>query len=110
MRILIIDGHPDARPQRFMHALARAYCDGAKAAGHEVEMLTVGALDFPLLRTAEDFQIGEPSPTIRAAQESIRRAEHVVILFPLWLGAMPALLKAFFEQTLRPGFAFGEAA
>ena len=28
-----------------------------------------------------------------------------MILYPLWLGSMPALLKAFFEQTLRPGFA-----
>jgi len=36
-------------------------------------------------------------------------ADHVVILFPLWLGSMPALLKAFFEQVLRPGFAFATA-
>src|SRR5262245_42841392 len=28
------------------------------------------------------------------------------IIYPLWLGTMPALLKAFFEQTFRPGFAF----
>jgi putative NADPH-quinone reductase len=27
-----------------------------------------------------------------------------VVLYPLWLGDMPALLKAFLEQTLRPGF------
>jgi putative NADPH-quinone reductase len=29
-----------------------------------------------------------------------------VILYPLWLGAMPALLKAFLEQVLWPGLAF----
>jgi len=29
-----------------------------------------------------------------------------VIVFPLWGGGMPALLKAFFEQLLRPGFAY----
>jgi putative NADPH-quinone reductase len=33
-------------------------------------------------------------------------ADHVVILYPLWLGSMPALLKALLEQMLRPGFAF----
>jgi putative NADPH-quinone reductase len=27
-------------------------------------------------------------------------------VYPLWLGTMPALLKAFFEQIFRPGFAF----
>ena len=34
----------------------------------------------------------------------------MVIVFPLWLGDMPARLKGFFEQALRPGFAIGEAA
>ena len=42
---------------------------------------------------------------LREAQEAIRWAEHLVIVFPIWLGTMPALLKAFFEQVLRPGFA-----
>lgn len=28
-----------------------------------------------------------------------------MIVYPLWLGSMPALLKAFFEQVFRPGFA-----
>ena len=28
-----------------------------------------------------------------------------MILYPLWLGDMPALLKAFLEQVARPGFA-----
>jgi putative NADPH-quinone reductase len=33
-------------------------------------------------------------------------ATHVVIFYPLWLGSMPAMLKALLEQMLRPGFAF----
>lgn len=32
-------------------------------------------------------------------------ADRLVVIYPLWLGAMPALLKGFFEQALRPGFA-----
>ena len=34
-------------------------------------------------------------------------AEHIVFVFPLWLGTMPALVKAFLEQVMRPGTAFG---
>jgi putative NADPH-quinone reductase len=109
MRILIIDGHPDPRPHRFLHALARAYREGAEAAGHEVETVAVGAIDFPLLRTAEDFRRGTPPPVIEEVQQKIAWADHLLILFPLWLGAMPAVLKALLEQTLRPGFAFAEA-
>jgi putative NADPH-quinone reductase len=36
----------------------------------------------------------------------MRWAEHLVIVYPLWLGDMPAYLKAFLEQIARPGFAF----
>jgi len=42
---------------------------------------------------------------IRQCQQDIRWANHLVIFYPLWMGSMPALLKAFFEQVFRPGFA-----
>lgn len=42
-------------------------------------------------------------------QQLLTWSEHVVIIYPLWLGAMPAMLKAYFEQLLRPGFAFAAA-
>jgi putative NADPH-quinone reductase len=35
-------------------------------------------------------------------------AEHIVVVFPLWLGGPPALLKAFMEQVARCGFLLGE--
>ena len=57
-------------------------------------------------RDQAEFETGRAPPEIAAAQEAIRRADHLVVIFPLWLGDMPALLKGFFEQTLRPGFAF----
>jgi putative NADPH-quinone reductase len=34
-------------------------------------------------------------------------AGHLVIIYPLWLGGMPALLKGFLEQALRPAFMTG---
>jgi putative NADPH-quinone reductase len=107
--ILIIDGHPDARADHYVHALSTAYRDGARSGGHQVRGIVVSELWFPLLRTSEDFKTGMPTDTIRKAQEWLAWADHVVILFPLWLGSMPALLKAFLEQVLRPGFAFGTA-
>ena len=109
-RILIIDGHPDSRAERFVHALADAYHDGARAEGNEERKVSIGVLDFPLLRRPEDFQSEATVPeAIRACQESISWAEHLVIVFPLWHGTLPALLKGFLEQVLRPGFAFAYA-
>jgi putative NADPH-quinone reductase len=108
-RVTIIQGHPDADTARYGHALASAYERGAEEAGHEVKVVHVAALDFPLLRSAHDWQEGAAPDAIRQAQAQIAWAEHLVILFPLWLGDMPALLKGFLEQVLRPGFAFTKA-
>lgn len=105
-RIVIIQGHPDSSSRHFCHALADEYAKGAQDASHEARRLDVAQLDFPLLRTKEDFEKGEPPAAIKEAQEAIKEADHLVIVYPLWLGSMPALLKAFLEQVLRPGFAF----
>jgi putative NADPH-quinone reductase len=104
--ILIIDGHPDPAPERFVHALADAYRQGAESNRHEVMVLRVADLEFPLLRTQVDYEKGDPSDTVRQCQGLVDWATHVVILYPLWLGSMPAMLKGLLEQMLRPGFAF----
>jgi putative NADPH-quinone reductase len=105
-RIVIIQGHPDPAGGHFCHALAGAYAEGARAAGHEVRRIEVAALTFPWLRSQADFEHEAPPPAITEAQETLRWAEHWVFVWPLWLGTMPALLKAFLEQAARPGFAF----
>ena len=105
-RILIVDGHPDPDDSRLCHALSEAYRRGAEAAGREVRQIAVARLDFPLLRTAKDVEAEDLPPEIAAAQADILWADHLVIVYPLWLGTLPALLKGFLEQTLRDGFAF----
>ena len=109
MRIAVIQGHPDPRGDRYGHALARAYAEGAAAGGHEVRTIDVAQLEFPLLRTKEEWDHGAAPEEIRAGQDAIGWAGHLVIFYPLWLGTMPALLKGFFEQALRPGFAVGRS-
>jgi putative NADPH-quinone reductase len=104
--ILVIQGHPDASAPHLAHALADAYADGARGAGHAVRAIDVAALDFPLLRSQRDWEHGTLPSALEPAQEAIAWAQHIVIFFPLWLGDMPALLKGFLEQVARPGFAF----
>jgi putative NADPH-quinone reductase len=106
MRIAIIDGHPDPDRRRFVHALADAYSDGASAAGHQVTRVEVARLDFPILRSQEEWMEGETPVAIQGAQETVLWAEHLVFLYPLWLGEVPALFKGFLEQVARPRFAF----
>jgi putative NADPH-quinone reductase len=107
-KIVIIQGHPDPAGNRLCHALAEAYGEGARAAGHAVETIRVSELDFPLLRSQADYLTGvEGTPeALEPVQRLCRDADHIVLFYPLWLGTMPALLKGFLEQVFRPGVAF----
>jgi putative NADPH-quinone reductase len=109
-RIAILQGHPDPAGGHFGHALAEAYERAARAAGHEVRRIDVARLGLPLLRNAQEWEWKPASGPIGDAQQTLAWCQHLVIVFPLWLGDMPAVLKGFFEQVLRPGFAIGGAA
>jgi putative NADPH-quinone reductase len=52
---------------------------------------------------------GQWPDVIAARQADIGWARHLAVFYPLWLGSIPAATKAFFEQALRRGFAFGPA-
>ena len=105
-RILLIQAHPDATQPHLCHALAFSYASGAEKAGHLVRRVNLAELDFPLLRSQQDWEKGIVPASLKPAQDDIGWAEHIVFFFPLWLGDMPALLKGFLEQVARPGFAF----
>lgn len=105
-RILIIDGHPDSDRSHLVHALADRYAEGAGSGGHDVRRLDIATMELTPLASRREWEQGDPPAAIAAGQQDILWAEHIVLLYPLWLGDLPALLKAFFEQILRPGFAF----
>lgn len=105
-RIVIIQGHPDSAGKHLCHALGDSYSRGAQENGHAVEQIDIANLDFPFLRTKEDFEQGTLPPALVRSRDLIGAADHLVFVYPLWLGDMPALLKAYLEQIFRPGFAF----
>lgn len=105
-RVCIIQGHPDGTGGHFCHALGDAYARGAEDARRSVSRLDIAALAPAPLADPGDFAT-PPEGTMLGAQQLVREAHHLVILFPLWLGTMPAMLKAFFEQLARAEFALG---
>lgn len=101
--ICIIHGHPDPTPGHFTAALADAYGEAASEAGHEVARIDIAQLELSPLRRPEDI-LTEPDDAIKAVQAKMMAAQHVVVVFPLWMGGMPSYLRAFFEQVSRGGF------
>lgn len=103
-KITIILGHPDAAS--FCSALAEAYAASATAAGHEIRLFRLGEIDFdPVLRHGYQSD-QELEPGLREIQEAITWASHLVLVYPNWWGALPALLKGMFDRIFLPGYAF----
>lgn len=103
-QILVINGNPDPAPERLSSALATAYQEGAEGKDCKVRRLDVGGLDIPVLRKAADFLTQATDRATTEAQEAFLAANHIVLIYPIWLGSPPALLKAFMEQLSRSEF------
>lgn len=103
-KILILDGHPDE--SSFCRALVSAYAEGAKAASFDVQTLSLRSLAFDLNLRQGYTKIQELEPDLIAAQNMIKWCEHLVVIYPIWWGTMPALLKGFLDRCWLPGFAF----
>lgn len=104
MKILLIQGHPDI--ESYNYALAASYKKGAIASGAEVKEINIGELTFnPNLEFGYRKRT-ELEPDLLAAQESIKWADHIVWVYPVWWGSVPALMKGFLDRVLLPGFAF----
>jgi NAD(P)H dehydrogenase (quinone) len=99
-KIVIVVGH--SRAGTFCDALGDAYLRGALAAGHQAQLYRTSDMDFdPILREAY-VQVQPLEPDLQTVTAAIKRADHIVFVFPLWLGAMPAILKGFLERALQP--------
>lgn len=103
-RITVILGHPDAAS--YCGALADAYVEAARLAGHEVRVFKLGDMAFDPVLHHGYRQIQPLEPELVEARQAIAWAEHLVFVFPMWWGGLPALLKGFFDRVFLPGFAF----
>lgn len=97
--ILLINGNPDPSPERLTSALAKAYREGAEDGGCVVRQIDVGGVEFAWLQNSQDFTAEAKDKTIIEAQGAFLAADHVVFIYPLWLGSAPALLKAYMERV-----------
>lgn len=53
------------------------------------------------------FARGESvDPQVRRYQDALRRSTRLILIFPVWWGSCPAMLKGFFDRVCTAGFAF----
>ena len=96
--------HPD--PTSFNHAIAGAYCEAVHAAGQTTVLRDLYAIGFdPVLKAAE-------RPTSVAAVygddvldeiDAIAGCDVFVLVYPIWFGTPPAMLKGYVERVFGAG-------
>jgi NAD(P)H dehydrogenase (quinone) len=82
MRITVIDGHPDRGS--YGEALARAYIDGAEAAGHEVRLFRLRDLKFDLILHGGFKTPPRLEPDLADGRDAIRWCQHFLVVTPCW--------------------------
>jgi NAD(P)H dehydrogenase (quinone) len=104
MKIYILLGHPDS--ESFNGQIFETYVASARANGHEVKLQKLGNLRFDPVLWKGYKMVQALEPDLLTAQENILWCDHWVIIYPIWWGSLPALLKGFFDRTLYSGFAY----
>ncbi|AXT54634.1 flavodoxin family protein [Aquimarina sp. AD1] len=105
-RVALIIGHPDKGSYNF--ALAKAYKKGAESSGCEIREISIQDLNFN-----PNLQFGyrkrtDLEPDLLKSQEILKWANHLVWVYPVWWGSVPAIMKGFLDRVLLPGFAFSK--
>lgn len=103
-KTLIILGHPDAAS--YCGHLAECYARGVEEAGAPLRRVNLGDLNFdPVLH--EGYKSIQPlEPDLKRVQKDLLWADHLVFVYPMWWGSMPALLKGFIDRAFLPSFSF----
>ncbi|MEG3165299.1 NAD(P)H-dependent oxidoreductase [Sphingomonas sp. PB2P19] len=102
---VIVLGHPD--PTSFSHAVAEAYRDAVLACGQSAIIRDLYAMRFdPLLQSSErpgrrDYA---PGGDIVPELDLVRDATVITLVYPLWYGLPPAIIKGYVDRVLGAGF------
>ncbi len=104
MKLYILLGHPDKNS--FNGKIFSTYVETAKKLGHEIQTQCLGELTFDPILWKGYKEIQELESDLKKAQEYIKWCDKWVIIYPIWWGNIPALLKGFIDRILYSGFAF----
>jgi NAD(P)H dehydrogenase (quinone) len=124
MNVFIVFAHPES--QSFNAALKDLSVQVLADAGHQVEVSDLYAMDFEPVASARDFgqraredylvyaleqrhgyQTQTLAPDILVEIEKIKRADLIVLHFPIFWFSLPAILKGWIDRVFISGYTYG---
>jgi NAD(P)H dehydrogenase (quinone) len=108
MKTTIVFNHP--YEGSYCNALLNAVTSGLQKAGHEIDLIHLDNDLFNPVMSAADlkgFKDGVPhDPQVLNYSERLNKADHLIIMFPVWWELMPAMTKGFIDKVIFPGVAY----
>jgi NAD(P)H dehydrogenase (quinone) len=112
MKCLVVVAHPLSNS--LCSTMAQTAIAALNNAGHDVQVENLYEAEFsPALTVAERETYYRPpfdSLAIQAQVERLLSAEAIVLVFPTWWFAFPAILKGWFDRVWAPGIAYDHAS
>ncbi|GHU61785.1 NAD(P)H dehydrogenase (quinone) [Clostridia bacterium] len=105
--VLLIFAYPTH--DNLNYAIYEQIKKGLEEGGHQIKILDLYAEKFdPVLifnqeQRRRDIQ---HRPETKRYREQILWANHLVFIFPIWWGGMPAILKGYIDKVFATGFAY----
>ncbi|MFK3888767.1 NAD(P)H-dependent oxidoreductase [Sphingomonas sp. NPDC079357] len=108
IRHLLVYANPAA--DSFDHAIVERYVAETSRRGQETIVRDLYAMAFdPVLKAEERPLHGggwTPTPEIATELELIASADILVLVYPIWFGLPPAILKGYVDRVLGAGYSF----
>lgn len=108
MKHLVVVAHPAV--DSFTMELARTYVLELDKLGHGHRSHDLYRMGFnPVLAAHELLPIGADHPAdadVTQAQNDIRVADVLTVIYPLWWLSMPAMMKGYIDRVFARGFAY----
>ncbi len=108
MRTIIVFNHP--YKESYCNAILNAVTKGLQKAGHEIDLMHLDNDGFNPVMTSIDlkaFIAHKPTDSqVIDYNERLKKADHLIFIFPIWWDIMPAMTKGFIDRVLSPGVAY----
>jgi len=96
--------HPEERS--FNRAIADAYCSAVKNLGHAFVLRDLYRMDFDPVLKSQEKATGSaftPRADVEAELTVLRGCDIFVLVYPIWFGTPPAMMKGYVERVLGSG-------
>lgn len=108
MRTVIVFNHP--YKGSYCNAILNAVTKGLQKANSEVDLMHLDNDGFnPVMSQADlkAFVAHKPiDPQVIDYNERLKKADHIIFIFPIWWDLMPATTKGFVDRVLSPGIVY----